>query len=246
MATKLITIAFDVMGSDHGPAEVVRGAAQLSLESPHIHTLLVGDRALIDDALAETKHSGERISVQHASEFIGMDEKPGEALVRKPDASVSVAARLVAEGEADALVSAGNTGACVLSCARHFQLLPGVRRAALAAVSGDLTAVERMRQAFDRRRRTMVEMLSAIEGLTVPVPHGAFYAYPSMEALVGRSLRGTVIDSSATLAGLILEHAEVALVPGEAFGPSGFLRLSYALGDEELVEGIGRLQKLLA
>jgi glycerol-3-phosphate acyltransferase PlsX len=134
MATKLITIAFDVMGSDHGPAEVIRGAAQLSLESPHIHTLLVGDRALIDDALAETKHSGERISVQHASEYIGMDEKPGEALARKPDASVSVAARLVAEGEADALVSAGNTGACVLSCARHFQLLPGVRRAALAAV----------------------------------------------------------------------------------------------------------------
>jgi glycerol-3-phosphate acyltransferase PlsX len=134
MATKLITIAFDVMGSDHGPAEVVRGAAQLSLESPHIHALLVGDRAVIDDALAETKHSGERISVQHASEFVGMDEKPGEALARKHDASVSVAARLVAEGEADALVSAGNTGACVLSCARHFKLLPGVRRAALAAV----------------------------------------------------------------------------------------------------------------
>jgi phosphate acyltransferase len=134
MATKLITIAFDVMGSDHGPAEVVRGAAQLSLESPHIHALLVGDRALIDDALAETKHRGERISVQHASEFVGMEEKPGEALARKPDASVSVAARLVAEGEADALVSAGNTGACVLSCARHFQLLPGVRRAALASV----------------------------------------------------------------------------------------------------------------
>ena len=120
------------------------------------------------------------------------------------------------------------------------------QRAALAAVSGDLTAVERMRQAFDRRRRTMVEMLSAIEGLTVPVPHGAFYAYPSMEALVGHSLRGTVIDSSATLAGLILEHAEVALVPGEAFGPSGFLRLSYALGDKDLVEGVGRLQSLLA
>ncbi|PTL80399.1 phosphate acyltransferase PlsX [Vitiosangium sp. GDMCC 1.1324] len=134
MATKLVTIAFDVMGSDHGPAEVVRGAAQLSLESPHIHTLLVGDRTAIDDALAETRHNGERISVQHASEFIAMDEKPGEALARKPDASVSVAARLVAEGEADALVSAGNTGACVLSCARHFQLLPGVRRAALAAV----------------------------------------------------------------------------------------------------------------
>ncbi|QRK04675.1 phosphate acyltransferase PlsX [Archangium violaceum] len=134
MATKLVTIAFDVMGSDHGPAEVVRGAAQLSLESPHIHVLLVGDRALIDDALAETRHNGERISVQHASEFVAMDEKPAEALARKHDASVSVAARLVAEGEADALVSAGNTGAGVLSCARHFQLLPGVRRAALAAV----------------------------------------------------------------------------------------------------------------
>jgi glycerol-3-phosphate acyltransferase PlsX len=134
MATKLVTIAFDVMGSDHGPAEVVRGAAQLSLESPHIHALLVGDRAVIDEALAETKHRGERISVQHASEFVGMEEKPGEALARKPDASVSVAARLVAEGEAEAMVSAGNTGAFVLACARHFRLLPGVRRAALAAV----------------------------------------------------------------------------------------------------------------
>ena len=120
------------------------------------------------------------------------------------------------------------------------------QRAALAAVSGDLSAVEQMRTAFDRRRRTMVEMLSQIEGLTVPVPRGAFYAYPSMEALLGRSLRGTAIDSSATLAGLILEHAEVAVVPGEAFGPSGFLRLSYALGDDDLAEGVGRIQKLLA
>ena len=120
------------------------------------------------------------------------------------------------------------------------------QRAALAAVSGDLTAVEQMRTAFDRRRRTMVEMLSQIEGLTVPVPRGAFYAYPSIEGLVGRTLRGTTIDSSATLAALILEHAEVAVVPGEAFGPSGFVRLSYALGDDDLVEGVGRVQKLLA
>ncbi|CAM2923207.1 pyridoxal phosphate-dependent aminotransferase [Actinomyces slackii] len=118
--------------------------------------------------------------------------------------------------------------------------------AALAAVSGDLTAVEEMRGAFDRRRRTMVELLTAIEGLTVPVPRGAFYAYPSAEALIGRNLRGTAIDSSATLAGLILEHAEVAVVPGEAFGPSGFLRLSYALGDEDLAEGVGRMASLLA
>ena len=131
---KDVTIAFDVMGSDHGPAEVVRGAAQLSLEAPHIHALLVGDREVIDAALADTKHSGERISVQHADEFVAMDEKPGEALARKKHASVSVAAQLVAEGEAQALVSAGNTGAGVLACARHFKLIPGVRRAALAAV----------------------------------------------------------------------------------------------------------------
>ena len=120
------------------------------------------------------------------------------------------------------------------------------QRAALAAVSGDLSAVEQMRTAFDRRRRAMVEMLSQIEGLTVPVPRGAFYAYPSIEGLIGRTLRGTAIDSSATLAALILEHAEVAIVPGEAFGPSGFVRLSYALGDDDLVEGVGRVQKLLA
>lgn len=103
-----------------------------------------------------------------------------------------------------------------------------------------------MREAFDRRRRTMVSMLREIEGLNVPTPLGAFYAYPSIEGLLGRSLRGTVIDSSATLAALILEHAEVAVVPGEAFGPSGFVRLSYALGDEDLAEGVGRIQGLLA
>jgi len=131
---KDVTIAFDVMGSDHGPEEVVRGAAQLSVEAPHIHALLVGDRELIDAALADTKHRAERISVQHAPDFVGMDEKPAEALSRKKNASVAVAAQLVADGEAQALVSAGNTGAGVLACARHFKLIPGVRRAALAAV----------------------------------------------------------------------------------------------------------------
>ena len=128
------TIAFDVMGSDHGPAEVVRGAAALSLEAPHIHALLVGDRQQIEQVLAETRHSGERISVHHAPEYVGMHEKPSEALGRTPNASVLVATRLVAEGEADAVVSAGNTGAGVLACARTFRLIPGVRRAALASV----------------------------------------------------------------------------------------------------------------
>src|SRR5215471_14164090 len=100
-----ITIAFDVMGSDHGPMEVVRGAAQLSLEAPHIHALLVGDRQSIDAALAETRHNGERISVHHAPQFVEMSERPDEALTRKPQASVALAAQLVAGGEADAMVA---------------------------------------------------------------------------------------------------------------------------------------------
>ncbi len=120
------------------------------------------------------------------------------------------------------------------------------QRAALAAVAGDLTAVEQMREAFDRRRRLMVELLSGIEGLTVPTPQGAFYAYPSVEGLIGKSLRGTVIDSSITLASTILDEADVALVPGEAFGRSGFLRLSYATSDDAIREGISRVAALLA
>ena len=131
---RMVTIAFDVMGSDLGAAELVKGAAQLSLEAPHIHPLLVGDAAQIDAALAQTRHSGERISVHHAPDVIGMEEKPAEAMARKPESSIAVAARLVADGEADALVSAGNTGAGIIACAKAFKLLPGVRRAALAAV----------------------------------------------------------------------------------------------------------------
>mgnify|MGYP000998937405 FL=1 len=120
------------------------------------------------------------------------------------------------------------------------------QRAALAAVSGDLSAVETMREAFDRRRRLMVSMLSAIGGLRVPTPRGAFYAYPSVEDLIGRTLRDRTIDSSITLADAILEHVEVAVVPGEAFGRSGFLRLSYATGDDAITEGVGRVAELLA
>jgi aspartate aminotransferase len=120
------------------------------------------------------------------------------------------------------------------------------QRAALAAVSGDLSAVARMRAAFDRRRQTMVRMLSEIDGVTCPEPEGAFYAYPSVKDVLGRDIRGQRPQSSAELATLILDEIEVAVVPGEAFGPSGYLRLSYALGDDDLVEGVSRIQKLLA
>jgi aspartate/methionine/tyrosine aminotransferase len=120
------------------------------------------------------------------------------------------------------------------------------QRAAIAAVSGDLSAVHEMRTAFDRRRRTMVEMLSAIDGVVCPMPTGAFYVYPSVEGVLGKTIRGVTPTTSAELAALILEQVEVAVVPGEAFGPSGYLRLSYALSDADLAEGVGRIQKLLA
>ncbi|WP_248966065.1 pyridoxal phosphate-dependent aminotransferase [Sphaerisporangium perillae] len=118
--------------------------------------------------------------------------------------------------------------------------------AALAAVSGDLSAVARMREAFDRRRQTMVRMLNEIPGVVCPEPFGAFYVYPSVKALLGKEIRGRRPQTSAELAELILEEAEVALVPGEAFGTPGYFRLSYALGDDDLVEGVSRLAKLLA
>lgn len=120
------------------------------------------------------------------------------------------------------------------------------QRAAVAALTGDLSAAHAMRAAFDRRRRTMVEMLGRIDGMQVPVPKGAFYAYPSVEGVLGRTIRGVTPTTSAELAALILEQAEVAVVPGEAFGPSGFVRLSYALGDDDLAEGVARIQALLA
>ena len=120
------------------------------------------------------------------------------------------------------------------------------QRAALAAVTGDLSAVERMREAFDRRRVTIVDMLNAIPGVTCPTPEGAFYVYPSVRGVLGREIRGRVPQTSADLAGIILDEAEVAVVPGEAFGTDGYLRLSYALGDEDLIEGVRRIQELLA
>jgi aspartate aminotransferase len=118
--------------------------------------------------------------------------------------------------------------------------------AALAAVSGDLVDVAEMRTAFDRRRRRMVELLRAIPGVTCVEPEGAFYAFPSFEAVLGRELRGQRPATSMELVDLILEEAKVAIVPGEAFGAPGYARLSYALGDDDLAEGVTRIAKLLA
>lgn len=117
--------------------------------------------------------------------------------------------------------------------------------AALAAVAGDLTAVAEMRTAFDRRRQLIVAELNKVNGFNCPMPEGAFYAYPSVKDVIGRTINGKQVTSSAELAAIILDEVEVAVVPGEAFGTPGYLRLSYALGDADIAEGVARIQKLL-
>jgi aspartate/methionine/tyrosine aminotransferase len=119
------------------------------------------------------------------------------------------------------------------------------QRAAIAALTGDLAAVHKMGEAFDRRRKLIVSLLNEIPGFSCPTPTGAFYVYPSVKGVLGKTIRGKTPTTSAELATLILEEVEVAAVPGEAFGPSGYLRFSYALSDEDIVEGIGRIKKLI-
>ena len=117
--------------------------------------------------------------------------------------------------------------------------------AALAAVSGDLAAVEDMKVAFDRRRRLIVEALNQIPGIECPTPEGAFYVYPSVKGVLGTDIRGQRPASSAELAALVLDEVEVAVVPGEAFGTPGYMRLSYATSDDKITEGIARIAALL-
>ncbi|OLT24307.1 aspartate aminotransferase [Nocardiopsis sp. CNR-923] len=144
-------------------------------------------------------------------------------------------------GPKDVVKAAGNLQSHATSNVANVS-----QAAALAAVSGDLAAVDAMRESFDRRRKTIVRMLNEIDGVLCPEPQGAFYAYPSVKGVLGRKIRGRRPSTSAELAELILEEAEVAVVPGEAFGTPGYIRMSYALGDEDLVEGVSRVQKLLA
>jgi len=119
------------------------------------------------------------------------------------------------------------------------------QRAAIAALNGDLSAVHKMGEAFARRRDLIVKLLNEIPGFECPTPQGAFYVYPSVKGVLGKTIRGKTPKTSAELATLILEEVEVAAVPGEAFGPSGYLRFSYATSDEDIVEGIARIKKLI-
>jgi aspartate aminotransferase len=118
--------------------------------------------------------------------------------------------------------------------------------AALTAVSGDLSAVARMRSAFDRRRQVMTAMLNEVPGVVCPLPEGAFYCYPSVKGVLGKEIAGQRPTTSGQLAELLLDEADVAVVPGEAFGTDGYFRLSCALGDADLEEGVSRLAKLLS
>ncbi len=144
-------------------------------------------------------------------------------------------------GPADAIKGAANLQSHLSSNVSNIS-----QRAAIEALNGPQDAVAEMRTAFDRRRKLIVSELSKIEGMHVPTPQGAFYVYPDVTGLLNRTWGGVTPTTSLELADLILEKAEVAVVPGEAFGPSGFVRLSYALGDEPLLEGVQRLQRLFA
>ena len=120
------------------------------------------------------------------------------------------------------------------------------QRAALAAVAGDLDAVAMMRDAFDRRRRTIHRLLNEIPGVSCLEPQGAFYAFPSFKGVLGRDIAGRRPTTTTELAEIILDEVKVAIVPGEAFDAPGYARLSFALGDDDLAEGIGRIRDLLA
>ena len=144
-------------------------------------------------------------------------------------------------GPQDAISAAANLQSHLSSNVSNISQM-----AALAALTGDQTAAKKMREAFNVRRNTIVSGLNAIEGIICPEPLGAFYVYPDVTRLLGKEWGGTTPQTSLELADLILEKCEVAAVPGEAFGPSGYLRFSYALGDDDLAEGIARLQKFFS
>lgn len=144
-------------------------------------------------------------------------------------------------GPSDVIKAAGNLQSQATSNIANVS-----QRAALAALTADLSTAYAMREAFDRRRRTIHAMLSEIPGFATILPKGAFYVFPDVSELIGRRIRGHVATSSTALAEILLEQAKVAVVPGEAFGTPGYFRLSYALSDDALVEGVDRIAKLIA
>ena len=144
-------------------------------------------------------------------------------------------------GPADAMKAAANLQSHLTSNVNNI-----AQKAALAALTGPQYEVQNMLQAFDRRRKLAVSELGKIENWLAPMPQGAFYVYSDVRGLLGKTWAGKKINTSLELCDFILEQVEVALVPGEAFGPSGYVRMSYALGDKPILEGIKRLQTLFS
>ncbi len=175
----MVRVALDAMGSDRGPEATVGGAAAISVGEHAPHVVLVGDEGALRAELAKHRHEASRISVVHAPHVCGMEDKPRETLDAKPDCSVLVAARLVAAGEADVLVSAGNTGGVTLACAREFGRLPGVARAALGAV-----------YPTERRRGEKSDPFSLIldAGLTLEVGADDLVAFAVMGSAYARAI----------------------------------------------------------
>jgi glycerol-3-phosphate acyltransferase PlsX len=191
----MTTIAFDVMGGDHAPAATLAAAAHCSTQPNGLRLVLVGDRAVIEQGLAQAPHDASRIDVVHAPSFVAMDADPKGALAAAPDASVAVAARLVKDRAADALVSAGNTGAVVLACAQHWQRLPGVPRAALGAV----VPTERRRGEKDDPFSLLLDA-----GLTLEVDAPALVAF----AVMGSAYAARISRNARPRVGLLSNGTE--------------------------------------
>jgi glycerol-3-phosphate acyltransferase PlsX len=221
----MIPIAVDAMGGDQAPEAIVRAAAELSLSSPHLQVLLVGEGNLLTDQLRRLRHDPERIVVHHASQRVEMHEKPSEALAAKPDASILVAARLVRQGEAAALVSAGHTGASVLACSRHWKRIPGVRRAALAAV-----------YPTEIRRGEKQDPFSLIldVGATIEATAEDLVAF----ALLGSAYASRVSRNPRPRVALLSNGAEAGKGPREVVGAFELLRAHPQLNFIGNVEGI--------
>ena len=143
-------------------------------------------------------------------------------------------------GPPDVVKAAGNLQSHLTSNVANVS-----QRAALAALTGDQSSVATMRAAFDRRRRRIVDLLRDVPGVVVAEPEGAFYVFPSFEGVLGRHIRGETPSNTLELAEVFLDEVKVAVVPGEAFGAPGYARMAYALGDDDLVEGVTRIAKLL-
>lgn len=216
------TVALDAMGGDHGVVAAVRAACQISL-GRQTAVLVVGDRPRIEAELGRNRYDASFLSVHHASQAVPMDASPREALDALPDASILVAARLVAEGAAASLVSAGNTGASVLACARHFRKLEGVPRTALAAVFPTET-----------RRGEKADPFSLIldVGATLHVDADTLVAFAHM----GSAYAACISRNPRPRVALLSNGAE----PGK--GPPEFVEAHRRLADDPNIEFIGNIE----